>query len=330
MKVVARPRRCATLATLALTAAVLAGCNGEYQSNLDPSASAGFAGSAAAPSAGVDAAGKPSAAALISTAAMSGDAPLPAPRPDFGDRKEIAVAPQAAPGPQATNAKTAAELEQKTTVAAAAPKSEDDPEPPLTPGAEGSAKRSFNAYEDGIAAAAAGETPASNTAIRTGTTTTARGAIVSTTAYAAPVAEVNGAASAVRTTAARAYAPNPAIRASLRPSAAAPVLARGAGWISANGDVVTHCFDANLRSALETIARHFNTQVEVTSGYRTNGRRRSMHRFCRAADIRVAGVRPSAVARFAKTLPGINGVGTYRRKAIVHIDTRLQQMTWRY
>ncbi|MDP4594050.1 MAG: D-Ala-D-Ala carboxypeptidase family metallohydrolase, partial [Beijerinckiaceae bacterium] len=66
------------------------------------------------------------------------------------------------------------------------------------------------------------------------------------------------------------------------------------------------------------------------SGHRTRGRRRSMHRFCKAADIRVAGVRPSQLARFARTIPGINGVGTYRRKSIVHIDTRLQEMVWRY
>lgn len=101
-------------------------------------------------------------------------------------------------------------------------------------------------------------------------------------------------------------------------------------WSAAYPHVRTRCFGPVLRRALNRIGARFNTHVSVTSGHRTRGRRRSMHRFCRAADIRVPGVRPSAVARFARSLPGINGVGTYRRKSITHIDTRRQRMVWRH
>ena len=101
-------------------------------------------------------------------------------------------------------------------------------------------------------------------------------------------------------------------------------------WKANHPSVRTRCFGPKLRNALNMIGRHYGRTVEVTSGHRTRGRRRSMHRFCRAADIRVAGVRPSRLARFARRIPGINGVGTYRRKSIVHIDTRLRRMVWRY
>ena len=63
---------------------------------------------------------------------------------------------------------------------------------------------------------------------------------------------------------------------------------------------------------------------------RKHGRRGSLHRHCMAADIRVAGIAPSALATYAKTVPGINGVGTYRRTDVTHVDIRQEQMAWRY
>lgn len=101
-------------------------------------------------------------------------------------------------------------------------------------------------------------------------------------------------------------------------------------WYAAYPNVVTDCFPAELRSALDAIALHYNRPVEVTSGMRNRGRRHSMHRFCKAADIRVAGVSPSALASFAKSVPGVNGVGTYRWVAVTHIDTRAERFAWRY
>ncbi len=219
----------------------------------------------------------------------------------------------------------------------AGPKAEEDPEPPLSPSEESLHKRSFNAYEDRVGDEAAGApkaaiTPVSAPAgdavapVTTATRTTPAGAVITASAYAPAVVEVNG----VSTPAGASSAPRRAIRASLAPVARYSGPVGGGRWRAAYPNVVTHCFDSTLRSSLETIGRHFNAEVEVTSGYRSNGRRRSMHRFCRAADIRVPGVAPSTLARFARSLPGVNGVGTYRRKSIIHIDTRLQQMTWRY
>jgi hypothetical protein len=151
-------------------------------------------------------------------------------------------------------------------------------------------------------------------------------AIVTTAAYAPAVVEVDGVSKVASGTTAHGV-----IKASLATGVQHDAAtASGRHWRAAYPNVVTGCFDATLRNALDTIGRHFGTVVEVTSGHRTRGRRRSMHRFCRAADIRIPGVRPSAVARFARSIPGINGVGTYRRKSIVHIDTRLQTMVWRY
>jgi uncharacterized protein YcbK (DUF882 family) len=48
-----------------------------------------------------------------------------------------------------------------------------------------------------------------------------------------------------------------------------------------------------------------------------------------AADIRIEGVEPMALATFAKTVPGINGVGSYRRTDLIHVDVRQEQFAWR-
>lgn len=102
----------------------------------------------------------------------------------------------------------------------------------------------------------------------------------------------------------------------------------GRGWRAAYGHVVTRCFPQDLRSALDTIAGHFNAEVLVTSGHRNRGRRGSLHRSCKAADIRVAGVPASEVARFARSIPGVNGVGVYRRIGLTHIDVRNERSSW--
>lgn len=91
---------------------------------------------------------------------------------------------------------------------------------------------------------------------------------------------------------------------------------------------MTRCFPQDLRRALDTIAGHFKAEVLVTSGYRNRGRRGSLHRSCKAADIRVAGVSASAVARFARDIPGVNGVGVYRRIGLTHIDVRNERSSW--
>jgi len=152
--------------------------------------------------------------------------------------------------------------------------------------------------------------------------------------YTPAVIEING-VTAETTPGPNAQRPAPPL---LRPVAAVTsvfgTIATGAQggrrWRPAYPHVVTHCFSPTLRRALDIIGDHFNSEVQVTSGLRTNGRRRSMHRACQAADIRVVGVSPGTVARFAASVPGINGIGTYRRVAVTHIDTRINRMAWRY
>lgn len=101
-------------------------------------------------------------------------------------------------------------------------------------------------------------------------------------------------------------------------------------WRAAYDNVQTDCFPETLRRALDQIAAHFKSEVLVTSGKRDRGRRGSMHRACKAADIRVVGVSPGEVARVARTIPGVNGVGTYRRVAVTHIDVRAERFAWRW
>jgi hypothetical protein len=104
----------------------------------------------------------------------------------------------------------------------------------------------------------------------------------------------------------------------------------GQRYYAAYSNTVISCFPQRLRQALNTIAEHYGHEVEVTSGHRTNGRRGSYHRKCMAADIRVPGVGPAELARFAKTIEGVNGVGTYRHNNVTHVDSRDYQMSWRY
>ncbi len=104
----------------------------------------------------------------------------------------------------------------------------------------------------------------------------------------------------------------------------------GVRWRAAYDNVRTDCFPETLRKALDQIAAHFKSEVLVTSGKRDNGRRGSLHRSCKAADIRVVGVSPGEVARVARNIPGVNGVGTYRRVAVTHIDVRAERFAWRW
>lgn len=111
------------------------------------------------------------------------------------------------------------------------------------------------------------------------------------------------------------------------PTGAADDAAR---WRAAYETVETGCFPDRLRQALDRIGSHFGREVLVTSGRRTTGRSGSMHRTCMAADIRVPGVDPLEVARVARAIPGVNGVGTYRRVAVTHIDVREERWAWRW
>lgn len=105
---------------------------------------------------------------------------------------------------------------------------------------------------------------------------------------------------------------------------------RSPGYYAAYDDTIIGCFPEKLRDALNDIATHYGKQVEVTSGMRARGRSHSMHRSCMAADIRVEGVGPRSLAAYARTVDGVNGVGTYRFNDVTHVDIRQERISWRY
>lgn len=94
----------------------------------------------------------------------------------------------------------------------------------------------------------------------------------------------------------------------------------------ARKDVEVSCLKPQLVAILKTIERRFGKPVIITSGYRSpaynrqvNGAKRSMHMSCAAADIQVPNVNKWEVAKFARSLPGRGGVGTYCHQSI-HVD----------
>lgn len=92
--------------------------------------------------------------------------------------------------------------------------------------------------------------------------------------------------------------------------------------VSGNGGL-----NRRLNGILYQISNHFHAPVSVISGCRSRahnrrigGARESWHLRCMAADIRVAGVGPSAVFRYAASLPGRGGVGSYCHESFIHVD----------
>ena len=91
-----------------------------------------------------------------------------------------------------------------------------------------------------------------------------------------------------------------------------------------------------LVEILENIRVHFGAAVTVTSGYRTvsynatveNSSKTSRHCNGLAADIKVAGVSPAAVADYAEQLLGSHG-GVGRYGTFTHIDVRADKSRWK-
>lgn len=381
-------RRLTGLLAMACAALALGGCNANVSGtqSLAPAATASFAGGpdgAALPSAipvssagiagSVSAAAQPEAASqaanveVASTFRAPQAVPEPAPRPDLGDRVQVAsaqpaagVAQPAAPQSALVAAPVAAPAapapsEGTTQVAQSAAQPAVQPRRPAGlfsffggTAADPAAGPQVDTSQRTAYASMAPASDAPSPATRASLAAYERREAGDEPADEAPqpgkpqqkinftytpaVIEVNGVTN---------DAPTPSSRppSLLRPVAAVAntfgTLATGGAyggrrWRPAYPHVVTHCFPPTLRRALDTIGDHFNAEVQVTSGMRANGRRRSMHRSCAAADIRVVGVSPGTVARFAGSVPGINGIGTYRRVAVTHIDTRANRMAWRY
>lgn len=119
-------------------------------------------------------------------------------------------------------------------------------------------------------------------------------------------------------------------------SDSAPVLtasAAGMARMSPNGlrtqteSVDVACLKPSLVRVLKTIESHYGRPMVVTSGYRSpshnrqaRGAKNSLHMYCAAADVQIAGVGKWELARYARSMSGRGGVGTYCHTESVHID----------
>lgn len=89
-----------------------------------------------------------------------------------------------------------------------------------------------------------------------------------------------------------------------------------------------------LVTVLQKIREHFDKAVTINSAYRTEthnakegGSPTSQHKYGMAADIRVSGVTPLAVAQYAQTLlPNKGGIGVYQ--TFTHVDVRATKSRW--
>lgn len=95
--------------------------------------------------------------------------------------------------------------------------------------------------------------------------------------------------------------------------------------------------DLDLVEILETIRQYFNRPVTIISGYRTEAYNRkvsnalnSQHCLGTAADIRVEGVSPIAVALLCEysLMREYGGIGLYKGQNFTHIDTREKLTRW--
>lgn len=91
--------------------------------------------------------------------------------------------------------------------------------------------------------------------------------------------------------------------------------------------------DSELVEILQKIRTHFKKPVTITSAYRTpthnknvGGTTYSQHLYGKAADIKVQGIAPKDVAKYAETLLGEGGIGIYN--TFTHIDVRSTKSRW--
>lgn len=94
--------------------------------------------------------------------------------------------------------------------------------------------------------------------------------------------------------------------------------------------------DDALVDWLQKIRDHFGKSVNVNSGYRckahnsspkVGGNPGSHHMKGMAADIRVQGVTPEEVARYAESI-GIQRIGLYTKRSFVHIGSATTKKFW--
>lgn len=103
----------------------------------------------------------------------------------------------------------------------------------------------------------------------------------------------------------------------------------GVPYVLQTESVDTACLRPELIDILRRVEQHYGKKAVITSGYRDRGRSGSLHRRCAAADILVPGVTSDALAAYARTIPGIGGVGQYCHQSLVHVDVGTPR-DWKY
>ncbi|MCK5018998.1 MAG: hypothetical protein KAS32_18200 [Candidatus Peribacteraceae bacterium] len=92
--------------------------------------------------------------------------------------------------------------------------------------------------------------------------------------------------------------------------------------------------DFELAEVLEELREHFNKPVAITSGCRCEsynrkigGSKNSQHKYGKAADIVVTGIKPSTVYKYLNSkYPDRYGIGKYSNW--IHVDTRQSKARW--
>jgi len=99
------------------------------------------------------------------------------------------------------------------------------------------------------------------------------------------------------------------------------------GLLKQRDSVDVSCLKPSLVRMLKQIEGHYGKRIVVTSGYRSpaynrkvRGARKSMHMYCAAVDVQLDGISKWELARFARSMPGRGGVGTYCHTESIHID----------
>ena len=90
--------------------------------------------------------------------------------------------------------------------------------------------------------------------------------------------------------------------------------------------------DNNLVEILQKIRDYFGKPVHINSAYRcakhnksVGGASKSKHLYGQAADIKITGVKPVEIAKYAEYI-GVKGIGLYSN--FVHVDTRTNKFFW--
>ncbi len=103
----------------------------------------------------------------------------------------------------------------------------------------------------------------------------------------------------------------------------------GVPYVLQTGSVETACLKPELVDILRRIENRYQQKVVITSGFRDRGRQGSLHRQCAAVDIQINNVGAAELAAYARTVPGIGGVGTYCHPHMIHVDIGTPR-DWKY